>query len=185
MAIVTTDYVPLSPLRIILYIYIDIADAVGEKWTSHRTLSSQSGNVHVSITAALQLIPPLLQHLALYQNHDHLLIRIFSNSNLSLQEDAEMSQAAAQKRLLVEYRNITNDPPEGITAGPSNEDDMFVWEALIQGPEGTPFEGGIFPAELKFPRDYPLSPPTMRFTCELWHPNGECEFCSWDSARAM
>ncbi|TID23025.1 ubiquitin-conjugating enzyme [Venturia nashicola] len=82
-----------------------------------------------------------------------------------------MSQAAAQKRLLVEYKNLTNDPPDGITAGPSNEDDMFVWEALIQGPEGTPFEGGIFPAELKFPRDYPLSPPTMRFTCELWHPN--------------
>lgn len=91
----------------------------------------------------------------------------------------KMSQAAAQKRLLVEYKNLTNDPPDGITAGPSSEDDMFVWEALVQGPEGTPFEGGIFPAELKFPRDYPLSPPTMRFTCELWHPNGEFGFFGW------
>jgi ubiquitin-conjugating enzyme E2 G2 len=82
--------------------------------------------------------------------------------------------AVASRRLQTEYKNLTNDSPEGITAGPVNEDDMFVWEALIQGPEGTPFEGGIFPAELKFPRDYPLAPPTMRFTCDMWHPNGMC-----------
>ncbi|KAF1812207.1 ubiquitin-conjugating enzyme [Eremomyces bilateralis CBS 781.70] len=79
--------------------------------------------------------------------------------------------SVAQKRLLSEYKTLTNEPPEGITAGPVNEDDIFVWEALIQGPEGTPFEGGVFPAELKFPKDYPLAPPTMKFTCDMWHPN--------------
>ena len=78
----------------------------------------------------------------------------------------------AHKRLLTEYKTLTTDPPDGITAGPANEDNMFLWEALIQGPEGTPFEGGIFPAELKFPKDYPLAPPSMRFTCDMWHPNG-------------
>ncbi|KAJ8605730.1 hypothetical protein MRB53_041371 [Persea americana] len=65
-----------------------------------------------------------------------------------------------------------NDPPDGITAGPVNEDDMFVWEALIMGPEGTPFEGGIFPAELKFPKDYPLAPPDdevhLRYVASEW-----------------
>ena len=65
------------------------------------------------------------------------------------------------------------DPPEGITAGPVNEDDLFLWEAMIQGPEGTPYEGGVFPAELKFPKDYPLMPPTMKFLCDIWHPNGK------------
>jgi len=84
-----------------------------------------------------------------------------------------MAATVASKRLLQEYKNLTNDPPDGINAGPVSEDDLFVWEALIQGPEGTPFEGGIFPAELKFPKDYPLAPPTMRFTCEMWHPNGK------------
>jgi ubiquitin-conjugating enzyme E2 G2 len=83
-----------------------------------------------------------------------------------------MATSVAQKRLFHEYKNLTSDPPDGITAGPVSEDDMFVWEALIQGPEGTPFEGGIFPAELKFPKDYPLSPPVMRFLGGLWHPNG-------------
>lgn len=78
----------------------------------------------------------------------------------------------ASKRLFKEYRDLSSDPPEGITAGPVTEDDMFVWEALIQGPEDTPFEGGVFPAELKFPKDYPLAPPKMKFLVEMWHPNG-------------
>ncbi|KAK8209112.1 ubiquitin conjugating enzyme Ubc7/UbcP3 [Zalaria obscura] len=81
--------------------------------------------------------------------------------------------SVASKRLFQEYKHLTQDPPEGITAGPVTEDDLFVWEALIEGPEGTPFEGGIFPAELKFPKDYPLMPPTMRFTCDIWHPNDD------------
>lgn len=80
--------------------------------------------------------------------------------------------ATAQKRLLTEYKNLTNDSPEGIIAGPRAEDDMFHWDCLIQGPEGTPFEGGVFPATLTFPKDYPLAPPTMKFECDMWHPNG-------------
>ena len=83
-----------------------------------------------------------------------------------------MASTTAQRRLLQEYRALTNNPPEGITAGPISEDDLLYWEALIQGPEGTPFEGGVFPAELKFPKDYPLAPPSMRFLGEVWHPNG-------------
>ncbi|KAL5383703.1 Ubiquitin-conjugating enzyme E2 7 [Paraphaeosphaeria sporulosa] len=77
----------------------------------------------------------------------------------------------ASKRLFKEYRDLSSNPPDGITAGPVTEDDMFVWEALIQGPEDTPFEGGVFPAELKFPKDYPLAPPKMKFLVEMWHPN--------------
>ncbi|OBT57569.1 ubiquitin-conjugating enzyme E2 G2 [Pseudogymnoascus sp. 24MN13] len=82
-----------------------------------------------------------------------------------------MATSTAHRRLLGEYRALTNNPPEGITAGPVSEDDLLHWEALIQGPEGTPFEGGVFPAELKFPKDYPLAPPSMKFIGEVWHPN--------------
>ncbi|UKZ72788.1 hypothetical protein TrVFT333_000424 [Trichoderma virens FT-333] len=60
-----------------------------------------------------------------------------------------MAQSTAHRRLLQEYRALTNNPPEGITAGP----------------------GGVFPAELKFPKDYPLAPPTMKFLADMWHPN--------------
>ena len=44
---------------------------------------------------------------------------------------------------------------------------------LNRGPEGTCFEGGVFPAKLTFPPDYPLSPPKMQFTCEMFHPNSK------------
>ncbi|KAJ8405354.1 hypothetical protein AAFF_G00318270 [Aldrovandia affinis] len=77
----------------------------------------------------------------------------------------------ALKRLMAEYKQLTLNPPEGIVAGPVNEENFFEWEALIMGPEDTCFEGGVFPAILSFPSDYPLSPPKMRFTCEMFHPN--------------
>uniref|UniRef100_A0A182JVG4 Ubiquitin-conjugating enzyme E2 G2 n=1 Tax=Anopheles christyi TaxID=43041 RepID=A0A182JVG4_9DIPT len=92
---------------------------------------------------------------------------------------------SALRRLMAEYRRgfkflnrshfsfaeLTLNPPEGIIAGPISEENFFEWEALITGPEGTCFEGGIFTAKLIFPPDYPLSPPKMKFTCEMFHPN--------------
>lgn len=82
----------------------------------------------------------------------------------------------AIKRLMTEYREILKNPVEGITAGPISEDNYLAWEAMIAGPSGTPFEGGIFPAILTFPKDYPLSPPTMKFACEIFHPNSNTSF---------
>ncbi|XP_076034672.1 ubiquitin conjugating enzyme 7 isoform X2 [Oratosquilla oratoria] len=79
----------------------------------------------------------------------------------------------ALKRLMTEYKQLTLNPPEGIIAGPTNEENFFEWETLIMGPEGTCFECGVFPAKLIFPPDYPLSPPKMQFTCEMFHPNSD------------
>ena len=45
---------------------------------------------------------------------------------------------------------------------------------VSRGPEGTPFDGGVFVTELIFPTDYPLSPPKMRFISDMFHPNGRC-----------
>ncbi|RSH88794.1 ATPase of 26S proteasome regulatory subunit 4 [Saitozyma podzolica] len=74
--------------------------------------------------------------------------------------------------LMKEYRDLTADPlQDSITAGPVSEDNMLEWEALIQGPEGTPYEGGVFAAKLVFPPDYPLNPFTMTFDPPLLHPN--------------
>jgi ubiquitin-conjugating enzyme E2 G2 len=75
------------------------------------------------------------------------------------------------KRLMAEYKELTLNPPEGITAGPLQEDNWFIWEALIQGPQETCYEDGVFLAKITFPKDYPLSPPVMKFTSEMYHPN--------------
>ncbi|MCJ1335829.1 Ubiquitin-conjugating enzyme E2 7 [Bachmanniomyces sp. S44760] len=82
-----------------------------------------------------------------------------------------MASTTATKRLFAEYRLLTLDPPDGITAGPISEDDLFIWECLLSGPPSTPYSGGLFPATLTFPKDYPLSPPVMKFTCDIFHPN--------------
>lgn len=51
------------------------------------------------------------------------------------------------------------------------DEDLFHWKVNIFGPKDTLFEGGLFPAELLFPADFPMSPPKMRFMCSMWHPN--------------
>ena len=81
------------------------------------------------------------------------------------------SAATAFKRLMLEYKELTENPPEGIQAGPIDEDNFFLWETVIMGPPGTPFDGGIFIAHLHFPASYPLNPPKMVFQTEIWHPN--------------
>jgi ubiquitin-conjugating enzyme E2 G2 len=91
---------------------------------------------------------------------------MFSNNS-----SVSFHAGAAFKRLMQEYKQLTENPPEGIIAGPMNEDDFFTWEALIIGPSGTDYEGGLFRALLTFPGDYPLNPPKMKFTTPLWHPN--------------
>ncbi|MFO8020695.1 MAG: ubiquitin-conjugating enzyme E2 [Promethearchaeia archaeon] len=42
---------------------------------------------------------------------------------------------------------------------------------LIKGPEGTPYEKGIFKIEMKFPPQYPKRPPFVRMHTPIWHPN--------------
>ncbi|KAJ7079569.1 ubiquitin-conjugating enzyme/RWD-like protein [Mycena belliarum] len=83
------------------------------------------------------------------------------------------NSATALRRLMTEYRQLTSGgSPDGMfTAGPISESDFFTWEALISGPQDTPFEGGVFAAKLTFPTDYPLSPFKMKFEPPLFHPN--------------
>eukprot|EP01094_Clydonella_sp_ATCC50884_P018024 TRINITY_DN325_c0_g1_i5.p2 TRINITY_DN325_c0_g1~~TRINITY_DN325_c0_g1_i5.p2 ORF type:complete len:167 (+),score=29.20 TRINITY_DN325_c0_g1_i5:27-527(+) len=82
-----------------------------------------------------------------------------------------MASSSAFRRLMQEYKEITQNPSEGLTAGPLSEDNFFEWEAYIMGPADTPYDGGMFTARLVFPPDYPLNPPKMRFVTPMWHPN--------------
>ena len=49
--------------------------------------------------------------------------------------------------------------------------DLYKWDICIFGPNDTPYEGGIFRAEMEFPKDYPNHPPTMKFIDDVYHPN--------------
>lgn len=78
---------------------------------------------------------------------------------------------SALKRLMAEHRQLMKNPPEGIVAGPKSDDNYFEWEANILGPPDTCFEFGVFKASLTFPKDYPMSPPKMKFLSDICHPN--------------
>lgn len=65
--------------------------------------------------------------------------------------------SAAIRRLTIEYKQLSNDPDTLFPAvGPITEDNYLEWEALLPGPEDTPFEGGVFSARLSF-RTHPLT----------------------------
>ncbi|CAM9167357.1 unnamed protein product [Phaeothamnion confervicola] len=66
---------------------------------------------------------------------------------------------------------LNRNPPEGVSVGLVDDNNIFVWELLIVGPPDTLYEGGFFKATLEFPKDFPNNPPTMLFVTEMWHPN--------------
>lgn len=60
---------------------------------------------------------------------------------------------------------------EGCSVG-LDKDNLYEWKVMMEGPAGTPFEGGLFPCSLSFPKEYPNKPPVMKFlTPNFWHPN--------------
>lgn len=81
-----------------------------------------------------------------------------------------MSTPAAVKAIQAQHNELLHDPPPGINAGPL-DDDIFEWSAVIQGPEGTPYEGGLFFLSIQFPETYPFDPPKVKFTTPIYHPN--------------
>ncbi|KPP77874.1 ubiquitin-conjugating enzyme E2 B-like [Scleropages formosus] len=68
-------------------------------------------------------------------------------------------------------RSLQEDPPSGVSGAPS-ENNIMLWNAVIFGPEGTPFEDGTFKLVIEFSEEYPNKPPTVRFISKMFHPNG-------------
>ena len=60
---------------------------------------------------------------------------------------------------------------DSFSAGLKDDSNVFEWEIMVIGPNDTLYEGGFLRAELIFPEEYPLQPPTMRFKSPMWHPN--------------
>ncbi|KAI5070354.1 hypothetical protein GOP47_0014697 [Adiantum capillus-veneris] len=44
-------------------------------------------------------------------------------------------------------------------------------QGTIEGPSGTPYEGGVFTIDIQLPSAYPFEPPKMQFITRVWHPN--------------
>eukprot|EP01125_Pyxidicula_operculata_P019779 TRINITY_DN719_c0_g1_i4.p1 TRINITY_DN719_c0_g1~~TRINITY_DN719_c0_g1_i4.p1 ORF type:complete len:360 (+),score=101.49 TRINITY_DN719_c0_g1_i4:1498-2577(+) len=76
----------------------------------------------------------------------------------------------AMKILQNTYKELQKDPVEGFCVE-FDDSDILTWKIYVEGPPGTPFEGGIFQMEMKFPPEFPMQPPALKFVHEFWHPN--------------
>lgn len=74
----------------------------------------------------------------------------------------EMLSHTARKRIIADITNINSDDikRQGIYYK-MNDADISCGTALIIGPPNTPYEGGFYFFSIKFPTDYPFSPPAM------------------------
>jgi ubiquitin-conjugating enzyme E2 D/E len=74
------------------------------------------------------------------------------------------------KRLTKELNDMNKNDIPNLSAGPVN-DNLFEWEAVILGPVGTPYEGGVFNLNISIPSNYPFKPPIVIFKTKIYHPN--------------
>ncbi|VVU95499.1 Ubiquitin-conjugating enzyme [seawater metagenome] len=77
---------------------------------------------------------------------------------------------ASLKRLQKEYQELLRKPYNEFSFS-LKDDNLYLWELVIFGPQDTPYEGGIFKAIMTFPKEYPNKPPELKFESNVWHPN--------------
>jgi ubiquitin-conjugating enzyme E2 S len=77
---------------------------------------------------------------------------------------------AVYSRLAKELRELSKQPCEGIRVL-VNEDNITDLRAELEGPAGTPYEGGLFRMKLVLGEDFPTAPPKGFFTTKIFHPN--------------
>jgi len=76
----------------------------------------------------------------------------------------------ARLRLVKDLKRFQSEESVGIYAVPQ-ENNLMLWEAVIFGPDDTPWEGGTFKLTMEFSEEYPVKPPNVKFITEMFHPN--------------
>ena len=59
-----------------------------------------------------------------------------------------------------DFKKITADAPAGISAAPIDMN-IMKWQAVIFGPEETPWSGEHFKLLIDFSEEYPNKPPNV------------------------
>lgn len=79
--------------------------------------------------------------------------------------------AARHARIRKELDMLANDPGPGISAWPADDSNMMLLQAQIQGPQESPYQGGLYILTIDIPDRYPFEPPRVRFMTPIYHPN--------------
>lgn len=78
-----------------------------------------------------------------------------------------------QKRLQKELLQIIKqeNSPKGIFLFPKTPDNLYLWEAVIEGPINSTYQDLKFKLQIKIPKEYPYKLPSVLFITKVFHPN--------------
>eukprot|EP00037_Helgoeca_nana_P030564 m.378460 g.378460 ORF g.378460 m.378460 type:complete len:231 (+) comp28218_c0_seq1:110-802(+) len=82
-----------------------------------------------------------------------------------------MAQSPSCVLLRKEYKNFSRCPHEYVKLDDLKEDNIYEWYVYVVGPAETAYSGGVWKALLRFPEDFPMSPPSVQFMGKFFHPN--------------
>ncbi|KAI6121196.1 ubiquitin-conjugating enzyme/RWD-like protein [Pisolithus sp. B1] len=81
-----------------------------------------------------------------------------------------LSSAMTMKRIHREIADVQKEDLGAITLTPTQES-LYRWKGAIPGPQGSPYEGGVFNIDIQLNPDYPFSAPKVTFATRIYHMN--------------
>jgi ubiquitin-protein ligase len=79
-------------------------------------------------------------------------------------EDSVVISKETISRLIKDVKEIIKNPLESHGIYYKHDDeDLLKGKALIIGPQGTPYENGFYLFDIKYPANYPFSPPKLLY----------------------
>ncbi|ODN95788.1 ubiquitin-conjugating enzyme 4 [Cryptococcus wingfieldii CBS 7118] len=90
----------------------------------------------------------------------------------------------ATKRIKKEIADLAKEDLGNISLTP-DEANILHWKAILPGPAGSPYEGGMFDIDIKVPHDYPFSPPSLLFMTKVYHCNVSSNGNICESTRSL
>ncbi|KAG8923300.1 hypothetical protein FRC03_009399 [Tulasnella sp. 419] len=84
----------------------------------------------------------------------------------------------ALRRIGKELNDLNLRPIQGVNVSPK-DDNLFLWDCWVKGPEDSPYYGGKFRFTIQFPENFPFKAPVVTFSTRIYHPgfNEEGHIC--------
>eukprot|EP00439_Symbiodinium_sp_Y106_P069866 s1687_g12.t1 len=111
---------------------------------------------------------PRVQDLARDHHAKSKVVALHSTDSLGAISHGPLGPAAA-RRAMAELRQAAEAATAGIHILPTES--LNFWRVLMEGPFGSPFEGGVFALDVVIPDDYPFSAPKINFRTPIYHCN--------------
>ncbi|CAA0374206.1 unnamed protein product [Arabidopsis thaliana] len=98
-------------------------------------------------------------------------VRKFFTSRNSGKVSPDTVSKSAENRLWKEFQEKDDVLKIHVRSWLPSPENIFRWEATVNGPVGCPYEKGVFTVSVHIPPKYPYEPPKITFKTKIFHPN--------------